>query len=140
MRVAVVVRYRDGRIVSGLKPEDFVILDNGKKQVISAFTAQTHTPISAQTTSSGEPIGTDAPLLTGTNSAKPSTPRYVALYFDDLHSKSGDLKHVQLAAENFVRSGLTTNDKVALFTASSSETVDFTRDSSKVLGCPVTAE
>lgn len=132
VRVAVVVRTHDGRIVSGLKPEDFAILDNGKKQSISAFTVQTRTPISAQTTSSGEPIDTAAPLSTGTSSATPSTPRYVALYFDDLHMRSGDLKHVQLAAENFVRSALTVHDNIALFAASSSEAVDFTSDASKI--------
>lgn len=59
--------------------------------------------------------------------------RYVALYFDDLHTTSSDIEHVQVAAENFLRSGLIAGDQVALFTASSSLTLDFTPDTSKVL-------
>lgn len=55
------------------------------------------------------------------------------MYFDDWHTKSGDMRHVQLAAENFVRRGLRTNDQVALYTASSSESLDFTTDTSKLL-------
>ena len=43
------------------------------------------------------------------------------------------MKHVQVAAENFVHKGLTANDQVALFTASSSASVGFTADASKVL-------
>jgi VWFA-related protein len=62
----------------------------------------------------------------------PLRPRYVALYFDDLHALSGDMKHVQLAAENFIRSGLGANDQMALFTASSSTTIDFTSDAAKL--------
>lgn len=57
----------------------------------------------------------------------------VALYFDDLHTKSGDMRHVQLAAENFIHTGLSVGDYIGLFTASSTSSVDFTPDPSQVL-------
>ena len=139
VRVGVVVRDRGRRIVSGLKPEDFAIFDDGKKQTISAFSVETHVPSykGEVQQSSPSPLASEQPQSTttspGPNDAARPTPRFVALYFDDLHTKSGDMKHVQVAAENFVHQGLTANDQVALFTASSSASVGFTADASKVL-------
>jgi VWFA-related protein len=139
VRVGVVVRDGRRRIVSGLKPEDFAIFDNGKKQTISAFSVETHAPSDGGEVqqSSPSPLASEQPQSTptspGPNDAARPTPRFVALYFDDLHTKSGDMKHVQVAAENFVHKGLTANDQVALFTASSSASVGFTADASKVL-------
>jgi VWFA-related protein len=134
VRIGVVVRDGGRRIVSGLKSEDFAIFDNGKKQTISAFSVETHAPSyrgEVQQSSPSPPRST--PTSPGANDAARQTPRFVALYFDDLHTKSGDMKHVQVAAENFVHQGLTANDQVALFTASSSASVGFTADTSKVL-------
>lgn len=39
--VRVVVRDAGGKVVPGLKQEDFQVLDNGKKQKISAFSVET---------------------------------------------------------------------------------------------------
>lgn len=130
IRIDAVVRDNQGRIVSGLKPGDFAIFDDGKKQAIATFdmqTRQARLPV-GQTVAS-PPLATAEP----NSHPPPQRPRYVALYFDDLHTLSGDMRHVQLAAENFLRQGLTPNDQIALFTASSSETVDFTPDASEVL-------
>ena len=139
VRIGVVVRDGGRRIVSGLKPEDFAIFDNGKKQTISAFSVEMHAASyrGEVQQSSPSPLASDQPQSTltspGANDAARPTPRFVALYFDDLHTKSGDMKHVQVAAENFLHQGLTAGDQVALFTASSSASVGFTSDASKVL-------
>src|SRR5208282_2112543 len=113
VRVDAVVRDKDGHIVPGLKAEDFAIFDNGKKQTIATFAVETHTPPAAGQGAAAQPLspaagqseGASAPPLAANNPAQPR-PRYVALYFDDVHTKWGDMKHVQEAAENFVRHGI----------------------------------
>ncbi|HEV2287455.1 MAG TPA: VWA domain-containing protein [Candidatus Acidoferrales bacterium] len=137
VRIDAVVRDNKGRIVSGLKPENFTIFDDGKKQTVATFEVQTHTPLAVLQANAATPLpaaGGQRPATQPTANGTPHPrPRYVALYFDDLHTKSGDMRHVQLAAENFIRTGLSAGDQIALFTAASSVTVDFTADASQVL-------
>ncbi|MGH9732093.1 MAG: VWA domain-containing protein [Candidatus Acidiferrales bacterium] len=131
VRIDAVVRDSKGHVVSGLKPEDFAIFQDGRKQIISAFeveTRQLRVPLKEKAAAPEQPAS--EPSLPVQSAPRP---RYVALYFDDLHTRSGDMRHVQLAAENFVQSGLSTNDQIALFTASASVTVNFTADTSKIL-------
>jgi VWFA-related protein len=139
VRVDAVVRDSDGRVVPGLKAEDFAIFDNGKKQTVATFAVETRAPMGAgQAEDAALPLSATpregaSAAPHGTSSTTHARPRYVAFYFDDLNTKWGDMKHVQFAAEKFVRRGLGTNDHVALFTASSSLTVDFTPEASTVL-------
>ncbi len=140
VRVDAVVRDGDGHIVSGLKAEDFAIFDNGKKQTVATFAVETHTALAAGQAATAPPVSPTTgqtedtpPAPLAANSPAQPRPRYVALYFDDVHTKWGDMKHVQQAAENFVRHGLGQNDRIGLFTALSSETVDLTVDPSRVL-------
>lgn len=130
VRVGVVVRDAEGKVVSGLKQAEFRIYDDGKEQAVSEFsvvTRQSRLP-------SGGTVA--APAVTPPNLQEQALPRprYVVLYFDDLNTKFGDMRHVQLAAENFIHHGVSPEDKIALFTASGSENVDFTPDATEVLG------
>jgi len=130
VRIGAVVRDSKGQVVSGLKPGDFTIYQDGKKQAISEFSIEKRQLRGA----SGHPAA--APPATQPNlqaQEQPPRPRYVALYFDDLDTRFGDMRHVQLAAENFVHEGVGPEDKIALFTASGSDTVNFTPDASEVL-------
>ncbi|HEV2491391.1 MAG TPA: VWA domain-containing protein, partial [Candidatus Acidoferrales bacterium] len=129
VEVGVVVRDSKGQIVSGLKPEDFAVYDDGKKQAVSGFSIETRTLRTAahrNTTASAAAVPEAG--------QQPQQARYVALYFDDLNTRFGDIRHVQLAAENFIHEGVSTKDKIALFTASGSGTVNFTPDATEVLG------
>ena len=126
--VGVVVRDGKGQIVSGLKREDFTIYEDGKKQAASGFSVETR---QSSLPSSGT-VAAPTVAQPDLHAQAPLRPRYVALYFDDLHTLSGDMRRVQLAAENFIRSGLGANDQIALFTASSSVTIGFTSDASKL--------
>src|SRR5579872_3047523 len=128
--IGVVVRDGKGQIVRGLKPEDFTIYEDGKKQPVSGFSIETRQMPLPLSGTVGEPTMAQPNLP----AQAPLRPRYVALYFDDLHTLSRDTRHVQLAAENFIRRGLAVNDQIALFTASSTTTIDFTSDASKLLG------
>jgi VWFA-related protein len=130
VQVGVVVRDGKGKVVSGLKPEDFAVYDDGKEQAISSFSVETrelHVPM--------EKAAAGAPTAEQANSAAqaPRRARYVALYFDDLNTPFGDMRHVQLAAENFIRQGVGVNDKIALFTASGLQTIDFTTNAREAL-------
>ena len=129
VRVIAVVRDGAGEVVQGLKPQNFMIFDKGKIQAITEFEIETR--------EAGPPQHAAAPQHNASRSDSswpvPVHHRYVALYLDDLHTKSGDMRHVQLAAENFIRTGLSAGDEVGLFTASSASSVDFTPDISEIL-------
>ena len=128
VQVGVVVRDGKGKVVSGLKREDFAVYDDGREQAISSFSVETrelHAPASAAapSTPAAAPPNLPAPIRT----------RYVALYFDDLNTEFSDIRHVQLAAENFIHTGAGLGDQIALFTASGSGNVDFTPNAPEVL-------
>ncbi|HKW90111.1 MAG TPA: VWA domain-containing protein [Candidatus Acidoferrales bacterium] len=130
VQVGVVVRDGKGRVVSGLKQADFRIYDGGEEQTVSSFSVETR----QLRLPAGKTVA--APAATQPNSQQQELPRarYVALYFDDLNTKFGDMRHVQLAAEDFIHTGVSLGDKLALFTASGSGNVDFTPDPTEILG------
>jgi VWFA-related protein len=141
VEIGVVVRNKKGMIVPDLKRQDFAIYDDGKKQEISHFTVVARTPLrtpqpaieksaaEAQYPAAKNP----APAVKAEGSPQPVRPRDVALYFDDFHMPPGDVRHVQVAAENFMRTELSGGERVGLFTASGSPQVNFTPNASRVL-------
>lgn len=128
VEVGVVIRDRKGHVVSGLTQRDFAIYDDGKQQSLSSFVVEHRQVFDAS--------GAIAPPASTAPDAQPSTPprpRYVALYFDDLDTEFGDMRHVQLAAENFLRTGIGPDDKIALFTASGLQSVSFTPNAPEII-------
>ncbi|HEV2223171.1 MAG TPA: VWA domain-containing protein [Candidatus Acidoferrales bacterium] len=130
VRIGAVVRDSKGHIVSELKPGDFTIYDDGKKQGVSEFSIEKRQLRGPSGRAAVPPPATQPNLRAQEQRPRP---RYVALYFDDLDTRFGDMRHVQLAAENFIHQGVGPQDKVALFTASGSGTVDFTPDATEIL-------
>lgn len=128
VQVGVVVRDGAGHVVSGLRRDDFAVYDNGKQQRLSSFSVETRHLLGHS-----RPPVPPAPAGSNPTAPAPGQGRYVALYFDDLNTKFGDIRHVQLAAKNFLRTGVGPNDKIALFTASGLQIVDFTPDASELL-------
>ena len=115
--VRVVVRDRKGRAVGGLRKEDFSIRDNDQPQVISGFSAES-------------PAAAPGAELQAARS--PATPvSYLAFYFDDLYSAMGSLDRARTAAEKFI-AGLPAGERVAIFTSSGAQTLDFTDDRQKL--------
>jgi VWFA-related protein len=139
VEVTVVVRDARGHPIAGLTQEDFRVFDDGKERSISAFTVETFKPRVAtgkQQAAPAEPAKGDEQQATAGNSPTTEKParrtRYIALYFDDEHTQPGDLGRAQAAAERFVREALAPEDRVAIFTSSSTVSLDFTNDIPKI--------
>jgi VWFA-related protein len=59
--------------------------------------------------------------------------RFIALFFDDMHTDPGDFARVRKAAEAFVKDSLQPEDRVAIFKTSDNAEVSFTNDRPKLL-------
>ena len=109
--VETVVRDENGRTLQGLKAEDFKILDNGKPQAVSAFSVQvlerTHSDLPPSTPPAAPPMSStelQPPCPSVTSATVATNPaRFVAFYFDDLHTDHGDMEHARAAAQGFLR-------------------------------------
>ena len=124
--VRVVVRDPEGRAVGSLTRDDFRLVDDGTPQEISGFSVETgvaHVP--AAPGSAVQPNGEKgAPGV-----ATPAPPqRFVGLFFDDLHLPTEGVKRTREAAWRFVNTQLGPQDRVAVFTASRQDDIDFTAD------------
>ena len=132
VQVEVVVRDPRGMPVGGLTEDQFQLLDKSQLRKLTGFVPEI--------TNSARPISAyskpKASVDMSSDSAAPSNSnprsRFVALFFDDIHILPGDFRHAQIAAERFVREAMSPADKVAIFTASSSTTLDFSADKSKL--------
>src|SRR5579863_10200677 len=118
--VTVVVRDANGKLVTGLKQDDFEIYDQGKKQKISAFNMElAHPPA----TKVPEHVETQAPPPVP---PPPTPPRYLGFYFDDVNMSSGDMTFARKAAVGFIEKNMADTDRAGVFTSSTTVTQQFT--------------
>jgi VWFA-related protein len=120
VEVGVVVRDARGRTISGLSRGDFDVEDSGKKREITAFAVET---------SSALPVSGEREKLADSR----VRPRFVALLFDDFSMGASELAQVKTAAKLFLKEGLSTGDRVAIFTMSKQQVVPFTDDVPKLI-------
>jgi VWFA-related protein len=127
--VRVVVHDSKGRAVGGLRKEDFRISDNRKPQAISSFSVETSEAAAAPAQPSAAATGARA----GQGSVgTPVVPvSYLAFYFDDLYSALESIACSREAAEKFI-AGLPPTERVAIFTSSGTQSLDFTDDRQKL--------
>jgi VWFA-related protein len=129
--VRVVVREAGGKVVAGLKQEDFQVFDKGRRQKISAFSVET-------TEKPGENgaaavtekvVGAEAPAEAGAGVVQASAmaQRFLALVFDDSHLKAADAMAVHSATKKLFAS-LTPTDRVAIYSTHGDVQQDFTAD------------
>ena len=147
--VPVVVRDQRGNAVGGLKAEDFQLFDRGKPQAILSFSMERSAPVRVDETAT--------PAATKSKPAPPAAEvpeRFLAYFFDDLHLAPADLIRSRDAARRQIERSLRTTDRVAIYTTSGQNTLDFTdsrdrlraalgklrtrpRSSGGVVGCPL---
>lgn len=130
VQMDVVVRDAKGRVVGGMTRADFQVYDKGRPQEIGQFAI-----VSASGAAPAEsPVPSSAPVPGSSSpAAVVAPPRFIGLFFDDRGTPFADLRYAQNAAEKFVRKDLRAGDKVGVFTASGSATLDFTDEASKLL-------
>jgi VWFA-related protein len=129
VETGVVVRDQEGRAIAGLNKGDFKILDDGKEREITAFAVETSSragPPPALPPSAPSAV-VDPPRVPARPPAA-AKPRYVALLFDDVSTRQGDLSRTRLAAVRFVKEGLRPGDRAGIFTTSETAVIGFTAE------------
>jgi VWFA-related protein len=126
VNVRVVVRDAQGRTVGNLEKKDFRLFDSGKPQEIVGFTVETASKKSGATEAASS------------SNVIPSTPaavvpqRFIALFFDDLHTNTEETGRTRDAAWRYLSTAVGPEDRVALYTSSGKDEVDFTADRDKL--------
>jgi len=128
VEVATVVRDSRGNAVGNLQKSDFLVFDNGKPQTISSFAVLTGPEKSAVTEQGSQGSQGAAPNVMSTTQA-----RYVALFFDDVNTTLPNLVFAREGAIKFIRKGLDPEERVGIFSASGTLSLDFTDDVQKLL-------
>ena len=151
--VDVSVKDKSGNPIKGLKPADFNIMEDGKKQDIKVFTyqeleeASTPEPVPAKAAAAAPapktpeaPATPAAPVVKSVtaNQIAPSRPgevkykdrRLLVMFFDMTSMPIQDQIRAQTAAQKFLKTQMTPSDLMAIMTFSSDLKVlqDFTDD------------
>ena len=129
--VRVVVRDRQGKIVSNLKKEDFQLFDNKKLQTISSFSLETPETRTASAVASTAAEGSSSSADVAGGKAIVLPQRFVSIVFDDIHLSMSDAVFVRDSATRFFES-LAASDRVSLSTTSGQLTQEFTDDHDKL--------
>ncbi|HYP08876.1 MAG TPA: VWA domain-containing protein [Bryobacteraceae bacterium] len=112
--VNVVVRDRDGKVVEGLKPEQFTVVENGKAQTVSVFEFQR---LSGTRLSAERPASVTAPAAVASPGPGPlryRDRRLLVLFFDFAGMPIPDQIRAQEAAVKFLNEQMTESDSVAI--------------------------
>lgn len=106
--VPVVVRDKEGRVVTGLTRDDFKVFDQGRRQTITQFEEESGQPASQGPASAASQSTQGAP-------AANATLRFVAIVFDDLNTSGEDMMHARDALSSLIASGLPAGERIAIF-------------------------
>src|SRR6266849_6153359 len=129
--VRVVVRDRQGKLISDLKKEDFQLYDNRKLQTISSFSVETPERRTASAAASTAAAGSSSSADAAGGKAVVLPQRFVSMVFDDVHLSLEDAVFVRDSATRFF-GALAASDRVSLNTTSGQLTQDFTDDHDKL--------
>ena len=126
--VRVVVRDKNGQIVTNLKKEDFQLSDNRKPQVISTFSIETPESHKVESTTKSPQPDADANASGDPAAAIAALPqRFVAVVFDDTDMLVEDTVWVRSAATQLFAS-LAPTDRVGIYSTSGQVTQEFTQE------------
>jgi VWFA-related protein len=130
--VRVVVRDSKGTTVDNLHQEDFHLFDHGKPQTILHFSIEKPTLKAAEPPKSVEKTNVEVEEQDETATPASTARRFLALYFDDVNTPFENLARARDAAYHFLTKSIQAGDRVALFTSSGQEQVDFTDNLAKL--------
>ncbi|MGA8728504.1 MAG: VWA domain-containing protein [Terracidiphilus sp.] len=129
--IPVVVRDKQGHLVTDLKKEDFQIYDNNKLRAASAFTVEER---GASQTTAGTGAGADAESNTqgaalADVSQSSNLPQHIVVFlFDDMHLTFDELAYAGKAAVKELDGTLTGSDVAAVVSSSGKVNSGLTRD------------
>ena len=139
VQIAVVIRDINGRAVGGLTKDNFQVLDSGHPRDIAEFSVETSpepalSPAKPKSTAPTAASPTQpASVQPSSPKAAPYVPRWIVLFFDDINTLPGDLAHAKIAAKRFIKEAGISGDRIAVFTSSGGQVLDFTHASDAVL-------
>ncbi len=126
VQVPVRVLDANGQFVSGLTQADFRILEDGRPQTITAFSAVDIPFIPADSTVPAAPLaGLDA---IASNEAPQVDGRAYLFVLDDYHAEAGDTLKVRNLMHGFIRERLSANDLAAISIIGGARAQNFTRN------------
>jgi VWFA-related protein len=137
VRIDVEVTDKKGQPIKGLRPDQFVVTDNGKPQRISVFSYS-----DVEKVETAGPDNNASPIVVAVDSGTPNAPsvdqisdqvrdrRMIVLFFDLTSMETDDILRAHAAAEKFVKQQMTPADLVAIVTFGSDLAVlaNFTND------------
>jgi VWFA-related protein len=130
--VKVVVRDSKDRPVGNLRQEDFRLFDEGKPQDILGFTVETGQPNPSPEAAPSASVPVDNTTPAPSAPAKTVAQRFVILYFDDFHLEPEGIARTRDAAWRYIMTAVRPQDRVAIFTATGKDQIDFTEDRGKL--------
>lgn len=137
VQVEVVVRDINGRPVGGLTKDNFEVLDSGHPRDIAEFSVEISSEAAPAPAKAANP---PPPSAAQSAAAQPAAPeaaphveRWIVLFFDDINTLPGDLAHAKIAARRFIKEAGISGDRIAVFTSSGGQILDFTHASDAVL-------
>jgi VWFA-related protein len=129
VQLDVVVTGKDGRPVTDLRPEDFVITEQGRPQTISAFEA-----VSIPSVRRTEEEATGGRLVVDVvSNARAVDARQWVLVLDDLHLLETNIVPTQRVVREFLLSMPPEDSVAVVFTGRSDLSIDFTSDLGRLL-------
>lgn len=126
----VIVRDEKGNAVANLQRENFQLFEDGKPQAISNFTVETLDSLSKSVVQASPSTPSGGPAASAPAFLPPS--RFIVLLFDDARATRQDLIAARDAASHYVDTSLAPTDRVAVYTISGQNQLDFTDDRAKL--------
>jgi VWFA-related protein len=131
--LSVVVRDKQGHPVSDLKQKDFQVFDNGKAEVVSAFTVQKHLALENKP-AAGPASGTPAASPPAAAPPSPAPQRFIVFIFDDMHLSIEDLAAAKTAGIQALAEAVVDPDMAAVVSTSGKVNSGLTRDRAALKG------